>query len=453
MTWRDLLFVLPFQVALVVLGFALLARRERFERRIFSLSLLAHQLSALAIIVVTEVYYGGGDMIMYHRMGKFLAARLRSDFLGFAPDLLAVVLQSDRPLPIPGTVVGSNTGSIQALSGFLMFVFQDSLPAACAVIALGSFWAKLKIYDALRGQLPHLPKAPLLYGCMLLPSAIFWSSGLLKEPIAVVGLAILISATERVARLGASVGALAAMVLGVGLVGLFKGYLLPPFGLGIGMWAFARAVRGQERVKTRYLVLAVVVAVGAMFGTGAWLPEFAPGSFEDEARVAQEIGARTLGGSNYSLGEGGSLLSQLPLAIGTSLFRPLLFEADSIVLFANALEMAWITWLVVLGLARRSPAATVRFILTEPALAFCAGFVLTLAVGIGITSTNLGTLSRYRMPLLPLYVSLVGVLAARPGRQEDAVAVPPRPAPTAGPPLLGGRLSPSFRAPGPTESR
>lgn len=389
-------------------------------------------------------------MIMYHRMGKFLAARLRSDFLGFAPDLLAVVLQSDRPLPIPGTVVGSNTGSIQALSGFAMFVFQDSLPATCAAIALASFWAKLRIYDALRGQMPHVPKATLLYGSMLLPSAVFWSSGLLKEPIAVIGLALLISAGERVARKGISVGALASMGLGVGVVGLFKGYLLPPFGLGTGMWAFARAIRGQESVKTRYLILAVVVAVVATFGTGVWLPEFAPSSFEDEARISQELGARVEGGSNYTLGGGGSLLGQLPLAVGTALFRPLLFEVDSVVLLANALEMAWITWLVVLALARRSPAATLRFILTEPALAFCTGFVLTLAVGVGMTSTNLGTLSRYRMPLLPFYAALVGVLAARPRKQEapDPALAPP--AVAGDPPLLETRLSPSFRVPGPT---
>lgn len=437
MTWRDLLFALPLQLALLVFGAALLGRRDRVERRILWWSLLAHQVSALAIIVVTESYFGGGDMLMYHRMGKFLAGRLRGDFLGFAPDLLAVVLQSDRPLPIPGTVIGSNTGSIQAISGFLMFIVQDSLPVACALIAVGSFWAKLKIYEALKHQLPDVPAKPLLYGCMLVPSAIFWSSGLLKEPLAVIGLAVLISASERLTRIGPSLGVLVSIVLGVAIVGLLKGYLLPPFGIGAGMWAFARALRrGAGEIKTRYLVLAVLIAVGAMLGTGAWLPEFSPASFEDEARVAQEIGARVQGGSNYSLGEGGSVLSQIPLALVTALFRPLLFEADSVVLAANALEMLWITFLVVMAVSRRSPGATLRLVLTEPALAFCAGFVLTLAVGIGVTSTNLGTLSRYRMPLLPMYVALVGVLAARP-RNAVALAPPSQPITSiAGPPLL-----------------
>jgi hypothetical protein len=214
------------------------------------------------------------------------------------------------------------------------------------------------------------------------------------------------------------------MTVGLLAVGLFKGYLLPPFGLGAGLWAFAGAIRrGAGSIKTRYLVLAVVVVLVAVVGTGAWLPQFAPETFEDEARVAQEIGGRIQGGSNYALASGGSILSQVPLGLATALFRPFLFELSSVVLFANALEMAAITVLVVIGLTRRSLGATLRLILTEPALAFCVGFVLTLGVGVGITSTNLGTLSRYRMPLMPFYVSMVGVLVAwRPGvKAKDPV--------------------------------
>jgi hypothetical protein len=414
-TWSDLIFVLPLQVLILVMGAVLLARRNRRERQWLWTSLLIHQVCALAIIVVTEKYYGGGDMMAYHRMGKFLAARLRGDFLGFAPDLFAVVLQRDQALPVPGTMVGSNTGSIQALSGFLMLVFQDSLPITCAAIAAAGFWAKVAVYDVLKRQLPDVDSIPLLIGCLLVPSAIFWSSGLLKEPIALVGLGLLIYGID--AAMGGRLGFKSMAAAGIGLVtvGLFKGYLLPPFGLGAGMWAFARAIRrGEGTVKTRYLVLAVVVAMTAMLGTGAWLPQFAPETFEDEARIAQEIGARIQGGSNYTLAAGGSFWAQIPLGLATTLLRPFIFETASPVLFFNGLEMAVISGMVVIGLFRRSLGATIRYVLSEPALAFCLGFVLTLGVGIGITSTNLGTLSRYRMPLLPFYVSLAGVLAARP---------------------------------------
>jgi hypothetical protein len=40
-------------------------------------------------------------------------------------------------------------------------------------------------------------------------------------------------------------------------------------------------------------------------------------------------------------------------------------------------------------------------------------FVITCAVAVGIATTNIGTLSRYRVPLMPLYVLLVAVLGYR----------------------------------------
>jgi hypothetical protein len=109
----------------------------------------------------------------------------------------------------------------------------------------------------------------------------------------------------------------------------------------------------------------------------------------------------------------------------TALFRPSLLDTSGVMVFLNAIEMTWITGLVVLVFYRYSPLQNLRRIAARPPLAFCLGFVLTLSVGVGLTTVNLGTLSRYRMPLIPFYVLLLSVLSMRKAPSPAAGWSPP----------------------------
>lgn len=412
---NEFIVALPIFAILIVIGSSVIDRQPSDERSLLRAGLIAHLASAVAMVLVTDLYYGGGDLISYANVGRFLADRLSADFLGLAPKLLGAVLQNTEPLPIPGIMVGSNTGSMQAMSGFIMLLCGHSLYGACLMIAGANFLAKLAMLRAMRLQLPDISVQPICISCMLVPSAVFWSSGLLKEPLAVIGIAMmvyggtLVTLQQRFLR--------GALILALGAYGvwLFKAYLLPPFGIGAGLWFASRAIQSRGRnfeIRTRYLVVGAVVAITLTLMTGAFLPNLSPEAFEEEAQNAQLIGARVAGGSTYSLG-GGSVASQVPLAILTALFRPSLLDTNGVMVFLNALEMTWITVLAVLALYRNGVMQNLRQIVARPVLAFCLGFVLTLSVGVGLTTVNLGTLSRYRMPLIPFYVLLLNVLAAR----------------------------------------
>ena len=54
-----------------------------------------------------------------------------------------------------------------------------------------------------------------------------------------------------------------------------------------------------------------------------------------------------------------------------------------------------------------------------PFLVFCLVFVITFGLAVGLASTNLGTLSRYRAPLLPFFAVLLLVLS-KPLRKPSA---------------------------------
>ena len=80
------------------------------------------------------------------------------------------------------------------------------------------------------------------------------------------------------------------------------------------------------------------------------------------------------------------------------------------VMLANAVETTVLTILCLRVLIIRNLEDVRRQIADNPFLVFCLVFVLACGIAVGLTSTNLGTLSRYRCPLLPFFVVLLLVL-------------------------------------------
>ena len=101
-----------------------------------------------------------------------------------------------------------------------------------------------------------------------------------------------------------------------------------------------------------------------------------------------------------------------PFALLTALFRPLIFEARNAVQLASALEATVLLVLFLRSWRRTSLRQLAAYITASPTLLFCTVFTLALAVGTGLSTTNMGTLSRYRAPMMPFFFTLLLVLDA-----------------------------------------
>ncbi len=58
----------------------------------------------------------------------------------------------------------------------------------------------------------------------------------------------------------------------------------------------------------------------------------------------------------------------------------------------------------------------------SPLLLFCIAFVGSFAVCVGLATSNLGSLSRYRVPMMPFYATLLLVLLQKARTQKVAAA-------------------------------
>ncbi len=378
-------------------------------------ALVLQVMAAVIHVVIVREYYGYGDMLGYWRSGLQLAAGLECGFIGF-DDVISVVFQLDNPLLITGN--GRTTGSMHGIAALLCFVLDDSLYAICTCIAVAGFAARLWMFTALRRVWPTASRS-LAVALFLLPSTIFWSAALLKEGVAIPGLALASGALIRMLH-ARRPSALMIALMGIGavVVGLTKPYLIVPLALSAAVGAFVRSESTLSSVP-----VALVVVVG-LAGLGVLFPRYALGSVVESAEELRSLGISHAGSSTFSIPSGGMAVI-LPLGVATALFRPLFFEVRSVMLLLSALEMGVVAWFVLRALP--TPRAVLRGIRRSWLLASSVTFLIVFSVALGLSTTNLGTLARYRAPMMSHYgVVLVGLAAIAQRRRLPLQSRQPR---------------------------
>lgn len=410
--------------AVAMLSYALLSpvtsRYQRWERRLIAYALFAHLLGVGALLSVYLYYYGYGDLVGFHKYGGFIADHLSADFINVAPRLIKLLLGIGGE-ELGRYNAGGSTGSMYAVAGILSYMFGKSLLSTSVIIACAAFYGKLAIYSVLRHQLAVEFHKPALIGSLLVPSAVFWSGSLLKESVVMSFLGALIWGGYTLAS--GSKRAVGAASLTLGAVGcaLFKAYLLVPFAVAAMVWLYVRRARKTKTAlaKPVYLIGAAGAIVALLVVIGDLYPRYDVFSADEQLFTEAKTMGGSEGGSNYSLLDTSRPTSSLtlfltaPWAVFTALLRPAIVEARNPLSLANGLETLVLTLMLIRVIRRRSIKVTIAMIRNSPTLSFCAMFTLMLALGVGFATTNMGTLSRYRMPLLPYFVVLLGVLGAK----------------------------------------
>jgi hypothetical protein len=428
-------------VLLVIVAGALLASLcsrgfSARERKWVAAALVMHVAFACAQVLVTVDFYGHGDMLSYFGYGELLARMMERDPLRVIPEVTALLLHKPYRLPLAITGAGSSTGSMTALGAWSFYLLGPSKYATCIVFAMWSLSGKIAMYRVFRANLDPAFRFTAAVATLFVPSFVFWSAGLVKEAVAVGGFGWSLLGAHLWIREDRPVSGLALLVAGAFPVLLIKPYILFPFALAGGSWLYwARSIKqGRFRVRPVYFVAAGILGIGGIVLLGHYFPQYALESLTTRTAELQQIGRTHRGGSSYELGSEipttlAGQFAYAPAALASSLFRPAFFEVHNVLMLANALETTALTLLFAYILLRRNVGSIRRQVAGQPFLVFCVVFVMAFGIAVGLASSNLGTLSRYRSPLLPFFVVLLLVLR-RPLRVQlpgqDARAGPRR---------------------------
>ena len=96
-------------------------------------------------------------------------------------------------------------------------------------------------------------------------------------------------------------------------------------------------------------------------------------------------------------------IMKMPAGITASIFRPFIWESKKFIIIFSAMESMFLIWLTLYVMYKTGIRRFFSSIINYPFIFLCIGFALLFGALIGLSTFNWGTLTRYRIPLIPFY--------------------------------------------------
>lgn len=249
-------------------------------------------------------------------------------------------------------------------------------------------------------------KKELILACFLIPSVLFWGSGILKESILIFGIGIFVFAFTRVMYVKKNIKYILVVLGTLGLLAITKTYVLIVLIPSVLAWIMIYYFKLQKIGWTFFMVnigLIVLVFNAKHINQSIDLT----GNLKYKQRDFINVARDTKAGSTIKLGElddtAWSYLKNTPQAIVNGMFRPTLIEVKNIFFALTAIENTFFMVLIILVLFFfKKP--TIKQL---PYLYFGLYFTLLLTILIGLTVPVLGAISRYKIPIMPFTMSIL----------------------------------------------
>ncbi|NLA25488.1 MAG: hypothetical protein GX879_11035 [Bacteroidales bacterium] len=264
-----------------------------------------------------------------------------------------------------------------------------------------SFFGLCYLSRAFAEMLPKY-KAVFTVGVMIIPSVLFWTSGLLKESLVIIALGFLLFHWINFTNSKKLKSLLYALPFAALLI-LAKFYVFVALIPALIFILFPKKLSyiKQLVVMSLILLISTVLLLNSKHILGLDFTEIMANKQSD---FVNYVNIQENVGSNIDLNKLEpnflSIAKNLPQAYYNSFLRPHIFEAKSITSLFAAIENTLILILIIALIVRfkKPDIEKFRFIL------FSLSFVFILFALVGLTTPNLGALVRYKMPALPALV-------------------------------------------------
>jgi hypothetical protein len=396
---------------LIIISIAWLVFRKYGTKypRVFWLSFLFKLSMGSALGLVYLYYYSANDTWLFFRDANALAQFGKSDF----PSYLKFLFTDEAPDDLFGQLVNSQERSLFLIKFMSVFAWIGGnnywiSASYFSLISFCSAWYLFSVVTRLFEQSWLAAAVSFLF----FPSIIFWSSGLVKETLAltaiyfVTGLFLKYIFNEKVAWYEWML-ALCSFWVAWNL----KYYWTALFGAVVFTYLLVHLLSNKLPLFQKNRVVAWVIIFVALCGGVSLLhPNFYLDRFldvlitnhNDFIRISDDDGLIHF----YNLHSSWlSVITNAPWALISGLLRPFLWEASGVMALLASLENLLITVLLLTSLTRITRVGKHRLLL----LSACV-YIACLCVFLALSTPNLGTLSRYRIGFLPF---LIFILAYR----------------------------------------
>lgn len=384
---------------------------------------------AIALCVVYVFYYKGGDTINYmtdaqtclRLGGRNFGALINIIFEGVNKQSF-FLFNADTGYPIYNYFKLEEWRVIRFTIPACILGLNLYIPASI-IVAWFSYLGNFRLYLVFADSFPKIYKRlaiPLLF----IPSAAFWGSGILKDTFtfSAVGWFTYGFYMAFIKRRDFRKSIL-SLVLSAWLIINIKPYIFIALIPGSLIWLnFERLMS----IKSNFLrTLALPVLLLILGGGGVFIMSQLGSSLGDKyssidkaletAVVTQkDLKRAEYQGASFDIGDFDPTLagitSKIPAAITAGLFRPFIWEARNPVMLLSGLENLLFLGLTIRLLFTLGPFGLFKRVGSSPLLIFSLIFSLFFAFSVGLTTSNFGSLVRYKIPCEPFYLGFLFVL-------------------------------------------
>ena len=429
MTPRDLI-ITPILIILIM-GIAFWLRSfitTRTTRKFFIPALVLKIAGALAVGLIYQFYYDGGDTFTYFNLGSvhiyeaFLDSPSKGFSLIFGPDSYSA--ETYEYASRIYTFGDKHSYFVVRVAGLFSLFTLNTYSAIAVLFAVLSFTGMWSMFVSLNKAYPGQSWF-LALSILFVPSVVFWGSGLLKDTLTIGALGWMTWGAINIFRFQDKwVKSIVAILLSAFVVYIIKIYILLCILPAVLFWvllSFNRSIKSQM-VRILVFPIAIIMVAAGGYYTIVILGNTSHRYSLDKFNYTAESTAKwnyyvsqQEGGSGYTIGDAtdfstGAMLGRAPEAIWIALYRPYFWEADNIVMFLSGVENLILILLSVFVLVRVGLNKGFRILIDDPFVFFSLLFVFAFAFAIGVSTYNFGALVRYKIPLIPFFLSALFIM-------------------------------------------
>jgi hypothetical protein len=266
---------------------------------------------------------------------------------------------------------------------------------------------KLLVYKGDKTQ------ARMFFFSFLIPSFIYWSSGMMKDTICVSCMALILYALFSF-YYEKRVLVIVPFILSAVVLYISKPYIAVTF---VPLMIILLYMLYIKQLKSK------LFATVALFVTGITLFLIAINSDTFNDVLEENINSTVALSENFKfqsdLAEGSyfsygeidpslaGVLKKAPVAISTVFFRPFPWEAKKFITMLSSLEGFLFMLITLVLVFKAGPYRFFKTLFTDPYCVCFLLFILIFALFTGLSTPNFGSLARYKIPCLPFYVFIM----------------------------------------------
>ncbi len=396
-----------FHFALIfIIGYLLAKRWGESKSKLYWSVFISHRTAAIVLGYVYQNYYSTNDTWEFFTQAAKLADLAKNDLSSYVK-LLFNFDWDQRPY-----FVTHDFRSIIFIKILSLFCLLDgSNYWVCAgYFSLISFTAAWFLFRKVSNFFEESTVTAAL-SFLFFPSVVFWSSGIVKETLALAGLYILAGFflqfyyQKKIGKQDLLLILIASIIVwtlkyywaGVFFISAISALML--------QFLLSKTVTKPKFVVVSYMLLFVFIGVAVSF----LHPNFYLHRFLEVLVANHDAFVKLSSGDSlihyYQLNaSAGSIILNSPWALLSGIFRPIIGEGEGVFGLAASVENLAILALFISFLwgLKKKPHQSIP-ILTLAVLSYC----IVLCIFLALSAPNLGTLSRYRVGFLPFLIFLL----------------------------------------------